>query len=109
MTLNKENELREDGIKPRHQNRRTLEYYSKKYHLPLPPRVRNDSTGDDAHMSRMFQQININGPETTGMSMKSFRNIAKGKLKNNSFSRIERNIPKGKTDFVCEQKFLSPS
>ena len=73
-----ENELKKDSaFRTRGQNRKYLEYYSKKYHLPLPPRVRNDSFGElGDHVARMFQQININGPETTGMTKKSFSVIA---------------------------------
>ena len=81
-----ENGFKEDGgIKARTQNRKYLEYYSKKYHLPLPPRVRNDSIGDEFDAtSRMFQQININGRETTGISKRAFNVIA-----NEIFSSME--------------------
>ena len=54
-----------------------------RHHLPLPPRVRLVSTDRmdsideefDAS-SRMFQQINIDGPETMGISKKAFSVIA---------------------------------
>ena len=57
-----------------------MEYYAKQYHLPLPPRTRADSTGgrgDDHSTLQMFQQIKINGRETTGVNHGAFRYIAK--------------------------------
>ena len=56
-----------------------MEYYAKQYHLPLPPRTRADSTGgrDDVSSLQMFQQIKINGRETTGVNHGAFRYIAK--------------------------------
>ena len=58
-----------------------MEYYAKQYHLPLPPRTRADSTGGggegDHSTLQMFQQIKINGKETTGVNSGAFRFIAK--------------------------------
>ena len=72
-------------VQPKHQSRKYLEYYAKQYHLPLPPRTRADSIGrgggdGDDHVKsplQMFQQIKINGRETTGVNHGAFRFIAK--------------------------------
>jgi AMP deaminase len=66
-----------DDFKPKKESRKYLEYYAKQYHLPLPPRNRADSTGDEGFERKFFQQININGEETTGLNQKQFTPIAK--------------------------------